>query len=135
MKKNTLLGVIAAVAVIFGAALAVAPQGVLSWFGAETDEAGEFVARMLGASLIGKAVIFYSIRNLAPSVAKSGAYWGGLVTVILFTIFSVAAVNDDVLGAVGWTVVGLGFVLILAFAYLLFGPAEMSQISEEPETY
>lgn len=122
MQKSTLLAIIAAIAMFFGVALAVAPQTVLSWFGGETDGAGQYALRMLGAALGGKAIIFYSIRHLEPSAGKSGAYWGGLATASAFTVFSVIAVNDEALGAVGWSLVVLGFVMILAFSFLIFGP-------------
>lgn len=132
MQKSSLLAVIAAILLFFGVALAVVPQTVLSWFGGETDSSGLYGLRVLGAALAGKAIIFYSIRNLEPSPGKSGAYWGGLISVAAFTVFGVMAVNDGALGGMGWSLVGLGFVLILAFSFLIFGPGPTPSI-QEPE--
>lgn len=136
MQKSSLLAIISAIAMFFGVAMAVAPQTVLSWYGAETDSTGLLVLRILGGSLVGKAIVFYAIRNLEPSAGKSGAYWGGMVSVIMFTVFSIMAVNDEILGGMGWSLVGLGFLLVLAFSFLIFGPGpKPASDIHEPEIH
>jgi cell division protein FtsW (lipid II flippase) len=120
MKLNTFMMIAAILALLFGVGFIVAPASSLQLYGTTTDLTGEFLARYLGAALIGLAFVIWLTRNAAPSETRKGLLTGLFVTMFLGLV---VALYDKFAGAGNaliWLNVVIYLLLAIGFGYFAF---------------
>lgn len=119
MKVTTFLVIKAIVSLAFGIALAVVPVALMSLYGVTLDPAGAFMARFIGACLIGIGLICWLGRSVADDARRG-------ITLALFigdTVgFIVALVGQlsGLMNALGWVIVAIWLLLALGNGYCRF---------------
>jgi hypothetical protein len=114
MNLKNLLMATAAVGAFFGLLFLLVPAATMDFYGVTLDEAGVWVARLLGASFLGYAAVAWLARDAEASRARRA------IEVGYFTGFAIGFVVDLVGQLAGWTN-GLGWVNVII--YLLFAAA------------
>jgi len=95
------------VAGAFGVVLVAAPQLLFTLYSVQTDAAGEFLARLLGAFVLGQAPLLWWTRDHVATpqgLAITRAH--GLIDTIS-TVLCAAACLRGILNPGGWVVVAL----------------------------
>lgn len=110
----------ALLALLFGLGFVLAPGLLLALYGVDPDPARLFLARMLGAAVLGYAWINW----VSGTTASEELRWAVVASELAFDVLSVPlvviAVGGGVLNAFGWPLVAI-FAVLLAVraAYLL----------------
>ncbi len=116
MKVSTLMVVTAVVAFLFGLAFLVAPAATIGVYGNQLDTVGLFVARYMGASLMGLAFLaFYTRKD-----ASEGVLAGFFVAMILGLVVSVYDALAGVHNSFVWLNVAIYLLLGAGFARVVF---------------
>jgi len=119
MKVTTFLTIKAIVSLAFGIALALLPVVLMGLYGVTLDPAGAFMARLVGACLIGIGLICWLGKSVADDAQRA-------ITLALFigdTVgFIVALVGQlsGLMNALGWMVVAIWLLLALGNGYCRF---------------
>jgi hypothetical protein len=120
MKLNLFMMIAAVIALLFGLGFIVAPASSLQLYGTSTNLTGEFLARYLGASLVGLAFVIWLTRNAEPSGTRKGLLTGLFVTMLLGFV---VALYDKFAGsgnALIWLNVVIYLLLAIGFGYFAF---------------
>ena len=120
MKLSTLMTVNAVVAAVFGIAFVLVPAQVMSLYGVEESAALNHVGQLFGASLISFAVLTWSARNAAQSAARKAIVLALFVGEAVGFVFALIGQLANVVGALGWSTVGIYLLLALGFGYFQF---------------
>lgn len=126
MKLRYLFIVNTIVALVFAAGLLLAPKTMLGLFGISVgstvnfNASLNFVAQLLGASLVLPGLL----TAFAGGMADSGARRSVVVSLFVFEVVGLAvsllAMLSKVMSPTGWFIVGLFLVFGLGYAYFLF---------------
>lgn len=115
-----LLAVSAAICVAPGLALLLVPAPFMgAVYGLSLDAGGAFLARILGASLIALAALYWSQRGVAPSPSLRMVLITGLIYNVIEAVATAPAAASGLLNVVGWLAVALHAALAAAFALAL----------------
>ena len=120
MNARTFLPIAAVLYFGFGVGLLLVPILFMSTYGVALDSGGVLMARILGAALIGFAILFWRVRNLAPSPALQALFLASFVYNLLDLPIVTIATITGVMAALGWSAVGLHVFLAAGFGYLSF---------------
>ena len=120
MRIKTLLTAYAVVSLFVGLSFTLAPDLVLGIYQLEMNELGIYVSRVLGAALLGLAVLSWSTRKAGPSGERDAVLLSLFVFESLGFLFSLAAQLGGVLGPLGWSFVILFLVFAAALGYARF---------------
>lgn len=121
MKLRNLLVVAAAIAAIFGVGLVVVTGPLLAIYGITLDKAGTVVAQLLGAALIGFAVLDWLARDVTDPQARQAVVLGNLAGEVVGFVVILLGQLAGVANTLGWTTVAIYLLLGLGFAYVQFG--------------
>lgn len=117
MKLRNLLIVNTVVAVLFGLGFIIIPVTVLSWYGIALNQAGLFVARLFGSSLLVFGLISWLVRNSSGSEALRAIllsfFLGDAIGFVLSLIYQLQGVANGF----GWSTVVIYLLLGLGFGY------------------
>lgn len=103
----------AVVVVVIGTAFLVVPRVWVSPFGTVMHADGEWFGRLLGATLLGFAVLSWVGRETADELAQQAIAWGSLVANGIAAPLHVPRVaGAEILNARGWAI----FALLAAIA-------------------
>jgi hypothetical protein len=119
MKLSNFLVVKAVISLAFGIAFALVPAAVMSLYGVTLDLGGAFMARFLGACLIGIGLICWLDRNADPQVLQGIT----LALCIGDTVGFIVALLGQLSGltnALGWVNVVIWLLLALGLGYFRF---------------
>ena len=119
MKLGNFLLVKAVISLAFGIAFALVPAAVMSLYGVTLDLGGAFMARFLGACLIGIGLICWLDRNADPQVLQGIT----LALCIGDTVGFIVALLGQLSGltnALGWVNVVIWLLLALGLGYFRF---------------
>ncbi|MBW8012258.1 MAG: hypothetical protein FVQ83_13645 [Chloroflexi bacterium] len=120
MKLNTLFTINAIVALLFGLGFVLMPDQVLDLYDVTLDDAGTYVANIFGAALLGFATMTWLARNSSASEARNGLMWGLFIEHTVGFVFSLMAQTNEIMNAMGWSIVAIYGLLALGYAYFLF---------------
>jgi hypothetical protein len=120
MKAKTFLPIAAVLYFGFGLGLLLAPTPFMSVYGVSLDPGGVLMARILGAALIGFALVFWQARPLAASPALHAVFLASFVYNVLDLPIVAIATISGVMSSFGWSAVGLHVFLAAGFGYLTF---------------
>ena len=121
MKLSTLMIINAVVAAAFGVAFVLVPSQVVSLYGIEdASEILIYVGRLLGAALIGFAVLTLSARNASDSDARRAIVLALLISDGIGFIVALMGQLAEVVNSLGWSTVAIYLVLALGWGYFQF---------------
>lgn len=111
MKLNTLMVVTAVVALVFGVGFILAPQASMGMYGNKLDTVGEFVARYLGAALLGYAFLAWLNRNTASKGVQVGFFAAMVLGFVVALYDAIAGTHNGLvwLNVVIYLLLGAGF--------------------------
>ena len=122
MNLNKLFMVNTGVAALFGIGFVFAPEAMLTPYGmaAETISASVIMSRLLGASNIGYAILFWFMMNAPASdtkieVAKAVSLGFGVSCLV-----SIVVQMSGEIGPLGWSTVALYAIFATAYGYFGF---------------
>ncbi|MBI2975848.1 MAG: hypothetical protein HYY33_02735 [Chloroflexi bacterium] len=110
----------AAAGLIFGLGFLLIPNQTMSMYGVELNDAGQWIARYLGATFLGLTVLNWLVRNAPASDTRRAVVLGDFV---LSALGLVVAVWDRIAGsgnALVWLTVAIYLVLTAGFGYFQF---------------
>ncbi|MGB6422824.1 MAG: hypothetical protein WBF05_13400 [Anaerolineales bacterium] len=120
MKLKSLFVFNAITAIIFGVGSVLAPQMIVSLFGATLNPAGMLMMRYGGAWLIGIGLLAWFARNAADSEARRAIILAFLICYSIAFIVALISQLAAVLNAFGWGTVALNLLLALGYGYFQF---------------
>ncbi len=121
MKLSTLMIINAVVAAAFGVAFVLVPTQVVSLYGIEdASEILIYVGRLLGAALVGFAVLTLSARNASDSDARRAIVLALLISDGIGFIVALMGQLAEVVNSLGWSTVAIYLVLALGWGYFQF---------------
>ncbi len=104
---------------VFGVGFLLAPAFTVAPMGVVMNPAGTMIARILGAALIFMALIFFWVRSLPSSDAKTAVMRAGCIYYVISAVPIIMGITSGLANATTW-----GTVLIhalLAFGFFQFG--------------
>jgi len=110
----------AVITVCFGAGFVLAPAPLLSLYGVTVSAAGILLARLLGAALLGYAVVAWSARNAEDSKARRGIVLGEFIHCAIGFIVTLLAQLSGIFNPLGWSIVAIYLLLALGYGYFQF---------------
>jgi hypothetical protein len=120
MKLKSLFVFNAIATIIFGVGSVLAPQALVSLFGATLNPAGALMMQYGGAWLIGIGLLAWFVRNTADSEARQAIVLAFLICYSIAFIVALLAQLAAVLNALGWGTVALNLLLALGYGYFQF---------------
>jgi len=120
MKLKSLFIFNAIATIIFGVGSVLAPQALVSLFGATLNPAGALMMQYGGAWLIGIGLLAWFVRNTADSEARQAIVLAFLICYSIAFIVALLAQLAAVLNALGWGTVALNLLLALGYGYFQF---------------
>lgn len=120
MKLKSLFVFNAITAIIFGVGSVLAPQVLVSLFGATLNPAGMLMMRYGGAWLIGIGLVAWFARNAVDSEARRAIVLAFLICYSIAFIVALISQLAAVLNAFGWGTVALNLLLALGYGYFQF---------------
>jgi hypothetical protein len=118
MNFKTMMTIKAAVCLIFGIPMLMAPGLLMSMFGVNLDGGGPLMARLYGASLLGNLMLTWFGRNVAASDARRAIHL--LVYDAIGFVVAFLAILSGMMNMLGWSVVLIYLVIALGFGHFLF---------------
>jgi hypothetical protein len=119
MKLGGFLLAKAVVSVVFGLAFVVLPSQVGSLLGIGLDPAGQTLARMVGACLIGIGFICWLGRDFESQARQGVAFSLCVADSIGFVVVLLAQING-LMNVLGWIIVCLWLLFAMGLGYFRF---------------
>ena len=120
MKLSLWFTLGAIVFAVFGIGLLAAPNWMSTTYELNLNEAGIFMAGLLGTAFIFAAVVSWGARNSpATEPAVRGVVLGSFLGDTLGFIYNLIGTLNGTMNSLGWINVGLYGVFMLVFAYFL----------------
>jgi hypothetical protein len=120
MKSRWFLLVKAVISILVAIAMLLLPATFGGWFGLSTNPATVAMARLLGASMVGIALICYFASGATASALRRKTILSLCVADTIGFIVQLAAQISGVFGALGWILVVIWALLALGLAYFYF---------------
>jgi hypothetical protein len=119
MKLSNFLVVKAIISLAFGIAFVLIPAAVMSLYGITLDSTGVFMARFIGACLIGIGLICWFDRS-ADHEALQGITLALFVGDTVGFIIALLGQLSGLMNALGWVIVAIWLLLALGLGYFRF---------------
>lgn len=126
MKVSTFLIVVAVVYGLFGLGTLFAPGQVFAPMGITLDASGQLIARTMGATMIGFAVIFWQARKATNSPALRAILLGNAIYLIVEIVVTVSGTLSGIGSSAAWGGIVVDLLLLVGFAYFYFQLARSS---------
>lgn len=120
MKLSFLLLAKAIISVVSGLALLLLPSAFMGLAGVTLDASGVVMARMVGALLVGIAVMCWLARAADPSVGREALVLGLFVADTLGFVVILLAQLAGLMTAFGWVFALLWLLLAAGLGYFRF---------------
>ena len=120
MKLNTFMAIVAVVAGLFGLGFVFVPEQVLSFYGAAPDAGVNYMAQLLGAALLGFAVILWLCKDAEDSPVRQAILLGLFVAEGVGFVVALIVQLGGGINALGWSTVLIYLLFALGFGYFRF---------------
>ncbi|MCS7060199.1 MAG: hypothetical protein RMN25_03450 [Anaerolineae bacterium] len=117
MRLSHLLLLSALFTALFGVGMMFAPDQILPLFGLGPGRAGVLVSRLLGAILLGIAVLNWSASSITDTTAHRAVAMGNMTASGLAFVVLLTAQGQGLLSHLGWPTITLVLLFTLGFAY------------------
>ena len=121
MSRSRFLVIASILGLVYGLTFLLAPGQLMSFYGITLDAAGQWMARFLGASLVGLAMITGLARNAPADGALRGVMIGNLVSAVIALVVAVLQAISGIGNELAWSTVGVYAFLVAGFGYFQFG--------------
>ena len=120
MKLNVFMAIVAVVAVLFGLGFVLVPEQLMSLYGAAPDAGTNYMAQLLGAALLGFAVILWLCKDAEDSPVRQAILLGLFVAEgVGFGVALIIQLGGTI-NALGWSTVIIYLLFTLGFGYFRF---------------
>jgi hypothetical protein len=119
MKLNLLFVINTILAGLFGLGLIFMPAFISDFYGADLSLAGLFMGQMMGACLIGFAILTWLARGLDDFAARRSLAIVFTLGYLIAFVLTLTAQLNGVVNQFGWINVAGYSVLTLAFGYFM----------------
>ena len=132
MTFRTLLVIKAAVCLVFGLFLLLAPAMLLDLLGTPLNDGGTFTAREYGAAIIGTLMLTWFAKNAKAADARGAILLDHFIYDLIGMIVTSSVVISGVLNVLGWSIVVVYLFFAVGSGYLLLKekPFQQSRTSE-----
>jgi len=120
MKLRTLMKINAIAGAVFGLGFIFTPTQTLILYGHTPDAAHNYLAQLLGVSLLGFAVLTWAARNAHDSEARRAILLALVAGYAIGFVVALLAQLSGVENYLGWSTVAIYFLLSLGFGYFRF---------------
>ncbi len=120
MTFRNLLIIKAAVCLVFGIVLLLAPVWLLGLLGAPLGPAGSFTAHEYGAALIGNLLLTWFAKDVTAADARGAILLDLFVYDAIGVIITLLVVFSGVLNVLGWGIVIVYLFFAVGSGYLLY---------------
>lgn len=120
MNLRTMFTINAIVAVLIGLALLLIPGSYTELYDVQLDDAGLFMARLLGSVFLMTAIVAWQSRFAEDSLARQAIVQGYFAGFALSFVVSLVGQLNGIANALGWTTVAINLLFALAYAYFQF---------------
>jgi hypothetical protein len=120
MRLSLFLTIKAVISIISGLALLLLPGAFMGLAGVTLDAGGAVMARLVGALLVGIAVLCWVARSSGPSQGREAALLGLFVGDALGFVVVLIAQLGGIMTAFGWVFVLLWLLLAAGLGYFRF---------------
>lgn len=121
-RLRILLGISVLMATSYGIALILWPQPLLALYGVQLTPGGVLLAQMLGAYLFGYAMINWHARAATDGRLLYGILAADWIADFGALLAAVYGLYTHTLNAMGWEIVLINGLFVLAFSYFLVYP-------------
>jgi hypothetical protein len=119
MTFRTLLVIKAAVCLVFGLFLLLAPRMLLDLLGTGLNDGGTFTAREYGAALIGTLLLTWFGKDVKAADARGAILLDLLIYDLIGVVVTSSVVLSGVLNLLGWGIVVVYLFFTVGSAYFL----------------
>jgi hypothetical protein len=119
MTFRTLLIIKAAVCLVFGLFLLIAPVVLLNLLGTPLNDGGTFTAREYGAAMIGTLLLTWFAKDVKAADARGAILLDLLIYDLIGVVITCSAVLTGVLNVLGWGIVVVYLFFTVGSGYLL----------------
>ena len=119
MTFRTLLIIKAAVCLVFGLFLLLAPVMLLNLLGTALNDGGTFTAREYGAALIGTLLLTWFAKDVKAADARGAILLDLLIYDLIGVVVTSLVVFSSVLNALAWAIVVVYLFFTVGSGYLL----------------
>ena len=119
MTFRTLLIIKAAVCLVFGLFLLIAPVTLLNLLGTALNDGGTFTAREYGAALIGTLLLTWFAKDVKAADARGAILLDLLIYDLIGVVVTSLVVFSSVLNALAWAIVVVYLFFTVGSGYLL----------------
>ena len=120
MKLNVFMTIVAIVAGLFGLGFVFTPEQLMSFYGATPDASTNYMAQLLGAALIGIAVILWLCKDAEDSPVRQAILLGLFVAEAVGFVVALITQLGGGINALGWSTVIIYLLFALGFGYFRF---------------
>jgi hypothetical protein len=120
MKLNIFIIIVEVVAGLFGLGFVFIPEQVLSFYGTAPVASTSYMAQLLGAALLGFAIILWLCKDAEDSPLRQAILLGLFVAEgVGFVVVLMAQLGGGI-NALGWSTVAIYLLFALGFGYFRF---------------
>ncbi|MGD8751823.1 MAG: hypothetical protein PVG14_10400 [Anaerolineales bacterium] len=120
MKLSLVFTLNAIAALVFGLAFLLIPVTLAELYGGELSDAGVYVARLLGAVVIGYCLISWLTRNAGESDARRAIVIAFFISWAIGLVVTLLTQFSGLLNALGWLNVVIYAFFTFGYGYNLF---------------
>ena len=120
MKLNMFMTIVAVVAGLFGLGFVFSPEQILSFYGAAPNESANYMAQLLGAALLGIAIILLLCKDAEDSPVRQAILLGLFVAEGVGFVVALITQLGGGINALGWSTVIIYLLFALGFGYFRF---------------
>lgn len=120
MKLNVFMAIAAVVSGLFGLGFVFIPEQLMSLYGAAPHAGANYMAQLLGAALLGVALILWLCRDAEDSPARQAILLGMFVADGVGFVVALMVQLGGGINALGWSTVFIYLLFGLGFGYFRF---------------
>jgi len=120
MKLSSFLAIKAVISLVYGIGMVLIPAAFLPLYGITLDPAGTFMARAVGATLIGIGLVCWFARNIADRAGLQDIILALFIADTIGFIVALHAQLSGLMNVLGWSDVGIWLLLALGLGYFRF---------------
>lgn len=120
MKLQHLFAINLVIAIFFGLTCSLLPRQLFQLYGLALDEAGVWVTRLVGGSILGFATLMWFGRRTTSVEARRAIAMALLVQDAIGLVASMEIQLGGAMGVIGWSNPALYLLLSFGYAYFLF---------------
>ena len=119
MSQKLFFTAVAVLYLILGAGHVIAPAAFQTDLGVTLTPSADLLARVIGSSAVGFAVINWGCRNAPPSPLFTTVLWGNLTEKIIQVVLILYAINAGIFNSLGWAMLAIQGLIGVGFASFL----------------